>query len=681
MGTFELILLALSAILVSSVLDRLIPRISAPLIQIALGFLIAYFAVSAIPFSLNPDFFLFLFIAPLLFHDAKNADRAALWRYRGKILSLSIGLVFAIMIIVGFTLHWLVPSIPLAAALALGATLGPTDAVAVTSLKGTVHMTRREDALLSGEALINDASGVVAFQFAIAAAVTDTYQVSEMIGDFAVLFFGGIVVGAVLALVIRLVRTKVAESGVDSTMFYTLLDLLAPFIIYLAAELCHVSGILAVVTAGLLLGCDEDRTMGPSIARRNIVTSNTWDLMAFVLNGIIFVLLGMQLCWINPRMVSADALFGGTNGTIWVIIIMTLVLVAIRFLWILIMERWRKNADTGKRPRLSKNFLASVAAMTIGGPKGAVTLSIIMSIPYVVASGASFPHRDQLIFLASGVILATLLLATFFLPILSPKPKSQTTEFEDNAALRVEILRAVIVELSAQANESNAASVRSVVRMYNERIQRIGQEDEGRYEQLNRKLAIAVVTRQEEFISDLLEHDAVDPAVGYRYARRIARREQILTHHAGPGWYFFVVIRNARRALHGLIRSIREWAPGLERSQFDADMRELEILVLEDTLEYLEGLMSGDQDTYPPEVLGAQQARYARALVGLRRMRPSITFITKLDDTLDATMREAYYLELQEITRRVEDHEISRPLAKTLRENVHLMQLDLEDRL
>lgn len=681
METFELILMVLAAILVSSVLDRLIPRVSAPLIQIGLGFVIAYFAVSAIPFSLNPDFFLFLFIAPLLFHDAKEADRAALWKYRKKILSLSIGLVFAIMVVIGFVLNLLVPSIPLAAALALGAALGPTDAVAVTSLKGNVHMTRREDALLSGEALINDASGVVAFQFAIAAAVTDTYEISSLFGYFLLLFFGGILVGAILAVAIRWVRRKSAETGLESTTFYVLVDLLSPFIIYLAAELVSVSGILAVVTAGLILGREEERRIGPSVARLNIVTSSVWELLAFTLNGIIFILLGMELCWINPRIISADALFGGTRGTLLTIAIMTAVLVAIRFLWIFVMERWRKDPDTKRRPTVTKNFLASVAAMTIGGPKGAVTLSIIMSIPYVVASGASFPHRDQLIFLASGIILATLLLATFFLPVLSPKPKVRSNEFEENADMRVDILRNVILRLSDQMNEKNTAATRSVIRMYNDRIKRIGLESEEQDERIRRKLSLDIVKQQEIYIAELMDEGEYDSAVCYRYARRISHREHILTHQAGPGWYFFVVMRNIRRAAHAFMRSVREWMPGMEHPAADAEMRELEIAVLRKTLRYLEGMMASNESEYPPEVLGAEQARYSRAIVNLKRMRPSITYITKLEDNLDDIMREGYYLELQEITQRYENNEISRSLAKTLRENVHLMQLDLEDRL
>lgn len=682
MESLELILLVIAAILVSAVLDRVIPRVSSPLIQIGLGFLIAYFAVSAIPFSLNPDFFLFLFIAPLLFHDAKEADRAALWTNRKKVLSLSIGLVFTIMVVIGFALHSIVPAIPLAAALAVGAALGPTDAVAVTSLKGSVHMTRNEDALLSGEALINDASGVVAFQFAIGAAVTDTYEVGAMLSNFLLLFFGGIVVGVVLAFIIRIIRTRVAETGLESTTFYVLLDVLSPFIIYLVAEITSTSGILAVVAAGLILGRAEDRKIGPSVARLNIVTSSVWELIAFVLNGIIFILLGMQLCWIYPRLGGADALFGGTAGTMATIFLVTLVLVAIRFVWIFVMQRWRKNPFNGLRPKADRRFLTSVAALTIGGAKGAVTLSIIMSLPYVVASGASFPYRDQLVFLTSGIIVLTLLLANFLLPLLAPKPKAQKSEFDKNAEVRVDILRSVIQQLSDEINEKNAAATRVVIRMYNDRIQRIGVADEEEEDATRNKLSLQLVKHKEQYLTRLLDDDDVDSAIVHQYAGRLAQREHLLNHKSsGARWYWFTTLRHARRILRSTIRSLREVIPGVEHPENDAKLQEIELMVAQDTLHYLDDLQTSDDDTYPPELIGEYQARYSRQIANLRRMRPSVTYITRIDDNLDDVTREGCYLELQEISNRFENNEISRSLAKTLRENVHLMQLDLEDRL
>ena len=193
-----LALLLLAAVLVSSVIDQLVPKISSPLIQILLGLGIALLASSQIKIELDDKLFLVLFIAPLLYDEAKNIDKASLWRNRKPVLSLAIGLVLATALVVGFAVHWLVPSISLFAAFALGAALGPTDAVAVASLSKETSISSRSKSILEGESLINDASGIVAFQFAIAAAVTGTFSLVDATADFLFSLFGGILMGIAL---------------------------------------------------------------------------------------------------------------------------------------------------------------------------------------------------------------------------------------------------------------------------------------------------------------------------------------------------------------------------------------------------------------------------------------------------------------------------------------------------
>lgn len=175
MAMLVLALLLLAAVLVSSVIDQLVPKVSSPLIQIGLGLVIALFAPSQIRIGLDPDLFLVLFIAPLLYDEAKSVDKAALWRNRRPVLSLAIGLVVVTALVLGFAVHAVIPSITLASAFALGAALGPTDAVAVASLSKETNIPERQKSILEGESLINDASGIVSFQFALAAAVTGSF--------------------------------------------------------------------------------------------------------------------------------------------------------------------------------------------------------------------------------------------------------------------------------------------------------------------------------------------------------------------------------------------------------------------------------------------------------------------------------------------------------------------------
>lgn len=198
MAVFELILCIIAAVVVSSFVSRFVPKVSTPLVQIVLGVLVTY-----LPFfpdaTLDPELFMVLFIAPLLYLEAHEIDKSALLKTLDLSLSLAIGLAIVTMAAVGFTLHAVWPSITLASALALGAALGPTDAVAVSSLGKEASLTQRQRSVLKGESLFNDASGIVGFQFALAAAFTGEFAVGQAAGEFVISFFGGTLFGLVIA--------------------------------------------------------------------------------------------------------------------------------------------------------------------------------------------------------------------------------------------------------------------------------------------------------------------------------------------------------------------------------------------------------------------------------------------------------------------------------------------------
>ena len=251
MEMLEFVLLLLAAVLVSAVLDQVTPRVSLPLVQIALGAVIILLVGTPVDVAIDPELFLVLFIAPLLFDESRHASKRGLWDNKGAIVSLAVGLVLATVLVVGFVLNWLEPSIPLAAAFALGAALGPTDAVAVSALGKDIHLSSRQKSLLSGEALINDASGVVSFQFAIAAAITGSFSLANAAQSFAISFFGGIAVGLVVGLLAVLALGAIRSYGYESITVHVVFEVFTPFITFLAAEHFGTSGILAVVAAGL----------------------------------------------------------------------------------------------------------------------------------------------------------------------------------------------------------------------------------------------------------------------------------------------------------------------------------------------------------------------------------------------------------------------------------------------
>ena len=222
-------------------------------------------------------------------------DKVSLWSNRTVIVSLAVGLVVVAMLVVGFVLNFVQPSIPLAAAFALGAALGPTDAVAVASLSQRASLNKRQEVLLSGESLINDASGVVSFQFAVAALTTGTFSMLDAATTFFVSFFGGIAIGLICAAVLAFIASRVRDFGLEDTTFHVLFEVLTPFLVFLVAEELHVSGILAVVAAGLSGSMLATVASGSNIARMKIVSASVWKVLGFASTASCSCFLGVQL--------------------------------------------------------------------------------------------------------------------------------------------------------------------------------------------------------------------------------------------------------------------------------------------------------------------------------------------------------------------------------------------------
>ena len=675
MEALVLALLLLAAVLLSSVIDQLVPKISSPLIQIALGMAIAFLAGSQIVIDLDPELFLVLFIAPLLFDEAKNVDKVALWKNRRPVLSLAIGLVIATALVVGFATNALLPSIGLAAAIALGAALGPTDAVAVASLADEADISPRHKSILEGESLINDASGIVSFQFAIAAAITGTFSLVDASLDFAFTFFGGLAVGLAIGWIARFAVRRVRSWGLENTTFHVLFEVSLPFIVFLAAEMLGVSGIIAVVTAGLM-NVISPRAIGPSISRMNIVSTSVWRVLSFALNGVVFVLLGTQLPKAMQR--TWDDVSIHNLVLIGCILALTALVVLVRFLWLFAMERirHRKRRKSPSIPHPVREDIRSALIMTLGGPKGTITLSIMFTIPYLKAPGVAFPQRDLLIFLACGVIVCTLLLATFVAPLLVPRREPDDEEARcDETACIIEILRNVIEELTVRQTDDNRIATQAVIRSYNERIARI-KEHNGIEDEPNVELRVQALHWEQQYVIELIEAEDVYPIVGYQYLSRLAHIENLLKHHAGR-WTLqnlYLRLRATVRAWwHRFVRGL----PGVSVTERSQALRDLQIRGAEHVAEKLQELITAAD--VPAEDVSALLLEYQRTIGTLRNANPSITAIARTADKAVDVERLGLRLELEQIQAMYEDDRLCRSSAKRLRENVYLMQVDLED--
>ena len=414
MQTAYTVLILLMLVGVSRLIGRVIP-LPLPLVQIAAGALLAW-PTLGLHVALDPELFLFLFLPPLLFSDGWRMPKREFWRLRGPILTLAVGLVLFTVVGAGYFIHWLIPSIPLPVAFALAAVLSPTDAVAVSAISRNrlpmplMHM-------LQGEALMNDASGLVTFKFALVAAVTGVFSLASASLAFVLVAVGGLAVGVALSWLVGRSRSWMIARGWDDPATHVVFMLLLPFAAYVLAERLGASGILSAVAAGMMQSWLD---LLPRQTSTRLLNRSVWSLLEFAFNGLIFLLLGLQL----PDIIKAVA---SHETSLWPtllyrcldVLAIFLVLLVLRFVWVqsiwrlsVLMRRLRGKGEMTHVPTMRSCWL-----LTVGGVRGAVTLAGVLSVPLMMG-GEAFPERDLLIFIAAGVILLSLISACIGLPLL-----------------------------------------------------------------------------------------------------------------------------------------------------------------------------------------------------------------------------------------------------------------------
>lgn len=418
MSLITIVLVFMMAIVVTVFVSHLLPvKVPLPLIQIAAG---AALAAGGFQVDFDPHIFLLLFIPPLLFLDGWRIPKDAFFRDMKPILSLAIGLVMVTILGIGLFIHWLIPAITVAAGFALAAILSPTDPVAVSAMTASSPLPSRMAHILEGESLLNDASGLVAFNFAIAAVLTGSFSPGDAVVKFFLMAFGGILSGLVVVWVTGKCNNFLVRRTREEPAIQILISLLIPFAAYLLAEAFHVSGILAAVAAGIAMHYEQ--LSGPRLPATRMKSSAVWTMLQTTLNGMIFLMLGEQL----PRMLKtlpAVASQAGVSSP-WYLLLyavaITLALGLMRFAWVwlsmtlTIFRRKRRGKAITIRPRFS-----IMVVMALAGVKGSVTLAGILTLPVLLADGSPFPGRELLIFLSMAVILMSLIVAAVGLPYMT----------------------------------------------------------------------------------------------------------------------------------------------------------------------------------------------------------------------------------------------------------------------
>jgi monovalent cation/hydrogen antiporter len=409
-------MLLLLAVVLSGFAYRLVRGIPLPLVQIAFGAGLTWLRGGSEP--LEPEFFLFFFIPPLLFADARRYPKREFIRLWRPITTLALGLVVFTVVGAGYFIDWLVPTIPLPVAFALAAVLSPTDPVAVSAITAATPVPRTMMHVLEGEALLNDATGLVCFRFAVAAALTGTFSLLSATGAFVLVAAGGLLIGAALPWIIGGVQRVLVHRGGEDPGTLVLVTLLQPFAAYLAAEHLHCSGILAAVGAGLMLPYVE--LQSASSAETRLSGNAVWRMVQFALDGAIFVLLGQQIPGVLAahQRVMAEANVASVWHLAYYIVAIAAALTTLRFVWVALSARLAGlRAERLGAPRARTQF-RMIAAFAVAGVRGAITLAGVLTLPLALPGGAPFPGRATAIFIAVGVILLSLLLASVLLPFL-----------------------------------------------------------------------------------------------------------------------------------------------------------------------------------------------------------------------------------------------------------------------
>ncbi|HTV72343.1 MAG TPA: Na+/H+ antiporter [Candidatus Acidoferrales bacterium] len=501
----SLLFLILCAIVLFAVVAKRL-RLAYPIVFVLGGVLLAL--IPGVPtVTLQPDWVFLLFLPPLLFGDGWSTDFKLFMRYRQPIGLLAVGLVGATTLTVMVVGHWVL-RLPLGVSFVLGAILSPTDAVATDAIAEELSLPQRLGAILSGESLVNDATGLVLYRFGVAAVVAGSLAVWAPL-DFVYVAVGGVVVGLVIANLLYRVQMFLNRQRLSDTLITVALTLAAPFLVYVPADDVGVSGVLAAVSAGMYLS-HKSPAMFDSDTR--IAANNVWNLLFFTLNGAAFILIGLQLRSLYI------ALAGFALGKLLVYgLVVTATVILTRFAWVFPVARLRRLLNPriaereGPAPPWTWTFILGWAGM-----RGIVSLAAALALPTTTMHGLPFPARQLLIFITFTVILVSLLVQGLSLPWLIRR-LNVVEQFEPEgmvARARVEAADAALRKLTELETEFDSVAAWQVggrLRAYYEQrlshyrahIDGVGLDEDARQHAIDRKLRHQTYAAERERLSAL----------------------------------------------------------------------------------------------------------------------------------------------------------------------------------
>ena len=649
-------------LIVSNATNKLIPTLPLPLIQIFLGIGLGFLLPNS-EYHLDTELFLALVIGPLLFREAEEADITSILKHWRIIAFLIFPVIFISTLSLGWLAHLLWLGIPLAACMAVGAALGPTDLVAFASLSERFTFPKRVSNILKGEGLLNDASGLVAFRVALAAWTTGAFSLGQASWDLVVSILGGFAVGIVTAAVNRGLQKLLLSVRATDIASELILELSLPLLTFFIAEEIHVSGIIAVVVAGILKA-SRIKKITLLEAKVDTVTHTVWNTVNFVLNGYVFVLLGIELEMISEPILRTP--FYNNLLLIVTVLLLTGFLFLIRFLMVYGFYWYR-----GFRLKKSiDKYLKDALLLTFSGVKGTVSIATILLIPTHLE--AEYP---VLLFLVAGVTLCSFLIGLLILPKLS-----EDKEESNDHLMHIAILNDVVMLLEKELTVTKQKGpLYAAIDNYHGRIENmiLNQEDKATQRDWE-QLKLLILSIENDGLEQAYEEGKIRDRSYHVYQRYLRSMEQNINRNLSSRltYYFLVLFRLLRLLLHELVTfgsGIRAWKNGENYKLEAIDYDQIAALYLANTeiiiesLENLKGvyrssLVSFLQESRLRETSLITSGAFVERVIN--RIKPN---------NIDEMLR-GYYLERKLIFEYEEQHLISAKYARRMRQNVNELE-------
>ena len=659
------LLVLLFSLILSKVINRVFPRLPLPLIQIIFGVGIGLLFKGR-AFELETELFLAFIIAPLLFREGEESDITSILRNWKLILFLIFPVIFVSTLGIGYLAKAVLPaSVPLSACLAIGAALGPTDLVAYSAISKRFSFPKWISYILQGEGLLNDASGLVAFQVAVTALTTGTFSLLGASWNLVISVLGGFLVGLITALFNRLFLTILDNMDAADVTGALLLELVLPISSYFVAEEIHASGIIAVVVAGISLA-SRFKKITVFDAKLDNVSHTIWGTITFMLNGMVFFLLGTEL----PTL-ATPVLRSSTYDNLWMllaIVLLTATMFGIRF--VMISAVFAQRAWRAKRSL--KKIWKGATLLTFSGVKGTVSIATILLLP--VANITALEH-SLLLFTVAGVTLLSFLTGILVLPKLATGPAHTTNHY-----MQIAILNDVVGELEKDLKQSkHQGAIYATIDNYNQRLENLilEQESNNVKEELA-NIRVMIMEIESEGLEYAYKKGKISELEYNLYQRYIKGLERRINRGfvSSLSYAFVVFVRGLRRLLH-LVLTFRfslDHDEILRVTRLTEENRDhIAEVYLTNTEQILEAL-SNLEGVYHSDLLSymkrsrLQEAEIIQSGAFVERV------ITHLNpDNIDEMLR-GYYLERKVINEYEQAELISSRYAKQLRKEVNTLE-------